>query len=239
MTTTIEPQLLVQLHRILKQQTDLTGRIRRCPIRIQAVREQVAVLEAEIAGQRETLQQTRMAADQKQLQLNQREARIEDLKGKRNSCDNNREYQVFTEQIAADQQANSCQADEILESLERVDRIETEIAAAESRLATGQQKLAAVKSNVETELAGLNSDLSCVQTELQEAESRLPADVLGPYRRVVESVGEDAIAEVENGSCGHCNTTQTTQVVSDLMLHHAVFCKSCGSLMYLVQEAAV
>ncbi len=239
MATRLDPQLLVRLHRILRQQEDLRSRIRKCPVRATLARKTEQNLESSLRDARQRLQQTRMAADQKQLQLNERETRIEEFRGKRNACDSNREYQLLTDQIAADQQANSVQSDEILELLERIDQIESAIAKTEAGLKQAQAETARVQATVNMELKQLETELAAVNQELGEAEARLPTDVRDAYRRMVEAVGEDAIAAVDDNCCGHCNTTQTAQVISELMLKNAVFCQSCGSLIYLAEKAIV
>ncbi len=239
MTTPLDPRLLARLYRILRQQEDLNSRIRKCPVAANLARKTEEQLETSLAEARELLKKTRMAADQKQLQLSEREARIDDLKGKRNACDSNREYQLLTDQIAADQQANSVQSDEILELLERIDSVEADVENNRTGLERAKNETRQIQSDVDAQLRQLESDRDAVSRELAEVEARLPTDVRDAYRRMVESVGEDAIAPVDDNSCGHCNTTQTTQVVSELMMNHPVFCKSCGSLMYLADNAAV
>ncbi len=232
-TTQIDPVLLKRIRRLLRQQSDLNSRIRKCPIRVTMSRETETGLETSLAELRDTLKKSRMSADQKQLQLNERETHIEDLKGKRNACNSNREYQLLSDQIAADQQANSVLSDEILELLERVDSLQAEIAEKEKSLVEARVETARLQQIVDEELSRLQSELDEVRVELAEAEGLLPSDVRATVRRLAASIGEDAVAPVEENSCGHCNTKLTTQHVSELSMNQIVWCKSCGSLLYL------
>jgi predicted nucleic acid-binding Zn-ribbon protein len=232
-TATINTDLLKRLRRILRQESDLKSRIRKGPLRLAVITGAADEIAARLEATRGELKKTRMSADQKQLQLNERETRIEDLKGKRNACASNREYQLLSDQIAADQQANSVQSDEILELLERIDRLQASIAADEQALQAARAESERVRAVVEGELKQLNSELAEVQGELAEAGQQLPGDVRNTIRRLIASIGEDAIAPVEDNSCGHCNTTLVTQQISELTLQQVVWCKSCGSLLYL------
>jgi predicted nucleic acid-binding Zn-ribbon protein len=233
----VDPQTLARLHRILRQQEDLNSRIRKCPVRANLARKAEQDLVLALEKNRELLKKTRMAADQKQLQLNERESRIQSVIGKRNACESNREYQLLSDQIAADQQANSVQSDEVLELLERIDAIETEIARIGNDLKLAQSETRRVQSVVDGEMQVLHDDLQAVRAERSEAEKMLGGEIRERYRRLADSVAEEALAVVEDGCCGRCCTTQTTQVISDLMLQKVVFCKSCGSLLYLPQQA--
>ena len=238
MTDTLaDPRTLLRLHRILRQREDLNSRLRKCPVRANMAQKAEDDLAKSLGEKQALLKKTRMAAEQKQLQLNDIESRIKTLVGKRNACESNREFQLLSDQIAADEQANSVQSDEVLELLERVDSIAQEIRDATNELELARKETARVQAIVDGEMNVLKCDMDVVNNELIEAEKSLHGDILARYKRLAESVGEDALAVVDDSCCGRCFTTQTTQVVSDLMMQKVIFCKSCGSLLYLARES--
>src|SRR5262245_61933061 len=104
---TIAAGALQQLHRIHRQLTDLRERLARGPKQIQAGELNVKRCETEVTTSKDNYRKARISSDEKQLQLKQREARINDLQAKLNACDSNREYQALKEQITADKTANS------------------------------------------------------------------------------------------------------------------------------------
>ena len=239
MGTEIDVKVLRTLHRILRQKTDLNGRIKRGPATIEVAKRAEAAFNTTLLETQELLKTTRMNAERKQMQLQEREARIEELKNKRNSCESNREYQLLNDQIAADEQANSVQSDEILELLVKVDDIQASVIVAEEQLEKGKLETAKVKHTVTKQLASLQADLDAVNANLQSSESKLPFDVKPEYERLVSALGEDALAPIVDNSCGHCYTTITTQLLTELMMKRITFCKTCGSLLYLPEGAAV
>ena len=239
MSKKIDPVLLRSLHRILRQQTDLNDRIHRGPARVNVAKQAEAAFQASLDEAKQLLTETRMSSDRKQLQLDEREAKIEELKSKRNACESNREYQLLNDQIAADEQANLVQSDEILELLEKIDVVQAQVTEAESNLKKGEEETQRLQAEVDKELAALQQDLDAVNQELAQAESQLPGDIRAEYQRLLGSLGENALAPVDDNSCGHCYTTLTTQLISELMMGQAVFCKSCGSILYLGENAAV
>lgn len=223
------------LHRIHRQLTDLQDRLARGPRQIKVADGAVKNSEGELAQAKDTHRQAKMAADEKQLQLKQREAKLHDLQGKLNAANNNKEYQLLKDQIAADKQANSVLADEILEALDRLDQLMANIKTAESNLSKTKEEYAKVRKRAEDQQQGLEAELARVKIELAAAEELVPEDFRADYLRLARSTGADAMAPVEGDSCGGCSTILSPQVVDLLRRDKLVFCKSCGRLLYLAE----
>ena len=137
----VSAAVLQELHRLHGQLSELRSRLERGPRQIHAAEANVRKAEQDLEAAKESVKRTRITADQKELQLREREGRILDIRVKLNSCSTNREYQAFLEQIAADEQANSVLSDEILELLEKINELQgnveqVQIAKAEARKRT-------------------------------------------------------------------------------------------------------
>jgi hypothetical protein len=230
---TISAAALRELHRIHRQITDLKSQLERGPRQVRAAEGLLERLEVEQAASKQTLTHTRVQADDRQLQLRQREARIKDLQIKLNACSSNREYQALKEQIAADQQANSVLSDEILEALERIDELTAKHAKIEADRKQAAASLETIRSETAEKMQRLTQELHRVSSELTNAEQVLPGDFKIDYQRISRARGEDALAQVEGETCGGCYQMLTAQTINDLMLSKPVFCKSCGALLYL------
>lgn len=229
----ISAELLQRLHRIHRQITDIQGRIDRGPKRIIAGEAILQRHRLAVADAAEAIKRTKVAADQKQLQLRERENRVEVLRGKLNEASSNREYDLLKEHIAADEQANSVLSDEILELLERIDQLEADRAERQREL---DERVAEHDRLVETanaEVTVAREDLARVEAERLEAEPLIPAAARTDYQRLVAARGEDAFATVDGQTCGGCYQVLTTQLVNRLMLSQLVRCPSCNAYLYL------
>lgn len=230
---------LRQLHRIHVQLSDLRERLDRGPRQIQARKNNVARLEAELAAKREETKAAKMSADQKQLQLKTGETKIADLKNKLNACGSNREYQALREQIAADQMANSVLEDEILEALGRIDDLEKEAKEADKKLAAAREDLTKVEQEVRSQVDLLQADVSRLEEELKEAERSLPGDLKMMYERVMRSKGSDGMAAIEGEVCGGCYQMVPPNMFNKVTMGEPIFCPSCGRLIYLPEDRSV
>ena len=221
------------LHRIHKQLTDLRDRLERGPRQVRIAETAVKKVEGEVTQAKDAYKQAKMACDDKQLQLKQREARLIDLQGKLNQAQNNKEYQLLKDQMAADRQANSVLADEILEALDKLDQLQQHIKTADENLVKTKDELGKVKKRVENQQQGLESEFGRVTAELQAAEQLLTGDFKDNYMRLSRSMGDDALAPAEGECCGGCSQTLTVQMFNLLSLDKPVFCKNCGRMLYL------
>ncbi len=233
---TVNADALRELHRIHRQLTDLRGRLALGPKQVQAAAANLARLQLAVPQAKEALTKTRVFADDKQLQLRQREDRIKDLGIKLNACSSNREYQALKEQIAADEQANSVLSDEILEALEKIDEHQAQLHQAEQSLQMATEGFEKLRDRVENERQGLESELARVQSELAQAETSLPADFRNDYQRITRARGEEALAQVDGGTCGACYQMLSPQTINELRMSKPVFCKSCGAVLYLPED---
>ena len=225
-----------ELHRILRQLTDLRERSDRGPKQIKAREVNLARLAEDLAKQQADFKAAKMRADQKQLLLKSGEDKIINLRGKLNACSTNREYQALKDQIAADEMANSVLADEILESLEKIDEHQRLVADAQKRIADAKEEFAKVQAVVREQAEMLNAEIARLEGERARAEGELPADFRVDYDRVVKSKHEDAMAEVQGDFCGGCCRQLTPNLLSELRMARAVYCKNCGRLIYLPED---
>lgn len=231
--STVPAEALRELHRLHGQLTDLRGRLDRGPKQVAAHQANVAKLEAELQAARDLVQQTRKAADTKQLDVKAQEQRIAGWETQLNSAASNEVYQTLKEQIAAGKMAASVLEDETLELLGRIDEHTAEAHRAEERLAAGQAELKKVTDHVAATAETLRAEVARFEGDLAEAEKGLPTDFKADYQRVVAAKGADGLAPFEDGVCQGCGQSVTLQNQTDLAKSKPVFCKSCGVLLYL------
>lgn len=227
---------LRELHRLLRQRQDLRNQLDRGPRQIAAKAALVAASAAAVDAAKNHLRELKMSCDRKQLQLRDRENKLVGLEKKMNEAASNREYQTLKEQIAADKQANNVLSDEILEILEQIDLAQQAVVDAEAKLKTMQADETTFKKTVTDRLEVVKGELQRVSEAYKAAELVLPDDFQPDFLRVVNSRNDEAMAEMENMTCGGCYHVLTPKVVDHLRLEQPVFCPSCGRLLYMAAK---
>jgi predicted nucleic acid-binding Zn-ribbon protein len=229
----ITADTLRTLHRLHVQLADLRDRLARGPRQIAIRQQNVAARQVDLEKVREAQKQSRLKADRQQLDLKASEQRLVDWGMKLNTCSSNKEFQTLKEQIAAAEMANSVLADEILESLERIDAMGEKVREAEAAVKATEDELAKVKADIENTAETIRGDITRLEDELAVAERTLPAEFRGDYDRVVKLKGADGMSEAEDGVCIGCGQKITPNMQNELLMHRPTFCKACGRLLYL------
>ncbi len=232
----ISTDLLRTLHRIHRQRADLKSRLQRGPRQIKAGEAMIATAELNLAEAKKAVKAAKLVADEKQLQLSSREARIHDLEGKLNTASSNKEFTMLKEQIAADQQANSVLSDEVFESLEMIDTLEADVAAASAELQKQADEHGIRVADVGAKMKVVEGDLNNVETQLKNAEAAIPAAAKADYIRLTEARGEEALAPVEEESCGGCYQTLTMQHLETLRMSLLSRCPNCNAFLYFPEN---
>jgi predicted nucleic acid-binding Zn-ribbon protein len=230
-------EALAALHRLHLDLQQVHEELARGPRQIKVREQKIAATWDAAARLKEELKQTRAAADRKSLDLKGREAKIADLRVKLNACSSNREYDILRGQIEADEVASSVLEDEILELLEKVDRLQREIAETEAKARQLQRECDEFAAAFARSAEGLHQQAADLQARIRDAERILTGETADRYRRLIEAHGADGMASVDrHGVCSSCFVALTPQGRVLVGTGEVVFCPSCGRLLYSIQE---
>ena len=177
---------LKRLHELHIRLQELQQQLEHGPRQVKARQQILAKKQVEIDAFKAELKQTRMVADQKNLQLKTNESKIADLRVKLNQASSNREFDIIRSQIDADTMANSVLEDEILEVLEKVDQIQQKIAKVDAEAAQAAAEVRRYADEVESTIPRVRSQATEIQVSLREAEKILPGTTVEMYRRLVQ-----------------------------------------------------
>jgi len=228
---------LAELHRLHLACQEVEEQIERGPRQLKARQQVILQKQAELEVQKQKHKTLRMNADQKSLQLKSNETKIGDLRVKLNQASSNREFDIIRAQMEADTVANSVLEDEILDSLEKVDAAHLAIKKLEEEVAQAKIEETRLAAQISAAQPGYQSRLAELQSAITNAETRLPADIVTPYRRLVQAYGPAALAEVDGTACNSCYVNLPAQMVMQVRAGQVMFCKVCGRLLYMRHDA--
>ncbi len=231
------PVDLSALHRHHLALKEVQDELARGPRQVRARDNQLAQLDADRKSKEDELKQTRAATDRKNLDLKSSEAKLKDLDRKQNEAASNREFDILKGQIAADQASNAVLQDEILEFLEKVDRILAEIAGIGVRRTKLDAERHQFAAHFEIRSVELRKQEIELQAQVNTAESAIPASIHAHYRRLVDAYGAESMASTDNGMCTHCFVSLTPQLQVQVDGGAPTFCSSCDRLLYSSKSA--
>ncbi|MFB3819385.1 MAG: zinc ribbon domain-containing protein [Candidatus Methylomirabilales bacterium] len=177
----------------------------------------------------ERLQKTRRGKERELEEagqgLKKKQARLFEIK-------TNEEYSAVLKEIEALKAASSRLETEVIELLEAADGAAKTVAQAEQRLQAATAVRDKERAVREARLAAVQRELSGLLESRKAQSSRVPADLLQQYTRLLKSRGV-ALVAVSDGSCGGCGMALPPQTAVEVRRNDRMYtCPSCNRILY-------
>jgi hypothetical protein len=228
----------------LRELQELDSLLDRLEERRQAVAQELAREEAQVAAAREQLraeeadtQALRRTIDKKELELKAKEEGIARLSVQLNSVKTNREYSAIQHEIATLRADASLLEDESLAMMERIDEGQRRQAEMRRKVRELDAALGARRGEIQAR----HQELQAEAKRLQAERAGVAANVAPAHRELYEHLrpksGGKAVVAARNGACEGCFMDLTHNQINHLMGgEQLIRCNSCGRILYLVRD---
>jgi len=208
-------------------------------VRIRA--EQIESHQQHIEAIRKKRHDVRVRTDLKELEVRQKRADIERLKGQQLQIKDNRQYQILQNEIKFVELAIGKFEDDILNDYEDIETIDRELAQAQEELKQHQQELEALRRKCEAKKDSVDVEIQTCRARRNEIADTLPPDVVRRFDRIADRLDGEALAavvldEIEGTYvCTGCNmsVTQNTYVQLRGRIEKLVTCPNCTRILYV------
>lgn len=225
--------ILRELHRLRRHSRNLQDELERLP-------RQIKVLETKAARQEEALRKCQESAKLLKVKIHDKETtlkanhlQIGKLEKQRNEATGKKEYDGLNLELSTTRLANQKLENEIVDVMEKVEEEAARAVELEKQLKQVKTDVAQFGKTSQERRATLTAELEKTKSLTDEVEAKLTDDVRSQYNRLVSQRAEDALAVVQDRTCGACYTGITAQSYNELLQGFLVFCKSCGRVLYL------
>ncbi len=203
---------------------------------IETAEAELAEAEGRLSSKREEIGRLHREVDALNLELQSAEEHAGKLDTQRNSAKSNKEYEVFTREIAAENGKVSGLEDKVLALLEVIDALSEQEKAASRRLDEATAALEAARGELARAEGEFASKEAVLQERRSETSSRIDPDDLELYDRMLIMRRDSATSAVENGICRACARKLTPQTENLVILgEDVVQCMSCSRILYAVE----
>ena len=216
--------------------------------RIAALESEAARLPKEIAAIHAAVEEAKKQAEQAKARLDAtrkdqraKEKDLEVVQAKRSKNEarlyevkTNKEYSAVLIEIEEIKQEKARMEEEVLVLMEAQERLGADIREAEARFKQRESEGRSQEAGLKEQLRGIETDLTGVRTERKELATKLPANILADYDRILRARGGLALVPVAKPSfCGACRMTITPQRLQELRAQSSLIpCESCGRYLY-------
>ncbi len=147
-----------------------------------------------------------------------------------------KEYEALQKEIAETKRMNSDLEDRLLDEMEKIEKIETEIFHGEEELATKeseyQEKIAVLREKLDE----LKSAYGPMSEEKEEIVSKVSPDILPIYEKLSKRNGT-ILALVKNEVCTGCHMNIPPQLFNEVLtLSRIIQCPNCQKILYVEEE---
>jgi len=225
--------------------------LRGAQAKLDAATKNVRIQERRVKDQSEKLrllQQTQREAQSKSAQfdldIKTRDARIEKLREQQTNAKNNKEYQAFLIEINTEKVDKSKSEDEMLKSMENVEKLTAEVKDLTAVVEADTAKLSTMQAEINETINKLQAEVDSLKPARDAAAAAVPQKARDAFERIVDHMEGEALAPItkpdrrrEEYICGGCHMDLVVDVYNKLHSRDdVVFCPSCRRILYIPDD---
>jgi uncharacterized protein len=229
-------QLLERLQEIDNIIDVHTRDLTRLPLEIQEIARSLVVMRREIAEARE-----KSAALEKELRKKEQDLAVEQEKIKRSErrllgIKNQKEYNALAREIKLGKKVASEIEDASLGLMTEIESLKKSLDRKDKEYAGSEKSLLEKKAESEKITGEANKALGTLNVEKEKIAAAIERDFLKRYQKVKEVRGQ-AVAELQNNSCGACHIAIPPQLsIRVLKQEEMITCPNCHRILYVKPE---
>jgi hypothetical protein len=217
----------------------LTEEIESLPARSGELERNFAESVKEHLAAKQELEDAQAAKRRLEGELDHEQQKHQKFKNDLMKATNEREYTTAVREIDVARKAISALETEVLKLMERTEKLEAQVAAAEPEM---ESRRVEIDGQLKEWLAA--ADANQRRLDVLRAERSAKMQALGPearstYERLSRMRGGFALAEARDYSCMACRMKIRPQNFADIRRGDSIFtCESCGRILYFKSEPA-
>lgn len=175
--------------------------------------------------------------DKIELDTRSNNDQIKKYQVQQNTAKTNEEYSTLKRQVEVIRKQNAELEDKALGYYEQVDKLKAEEGAYKAGVKEADAKLKAEVAEVQKDVGELERRLGELLAERTIAEQKVSAQNLTMYRRILEKLGNRALAAIHGRTCQGCYIEIAPNALSMLLSgKEVVQCKHCARILYLEND---
>jgi predicted nucleic acid-binding Zn-ribbon protein len=227
-----------EIHRLRRFAHELQEQLDRFPRLLKAQQAKAARLEEQYREAQDKIKHLKVTIHEKEVSLKTTHTQLKKYEKQLDEAADKKQMDALRAQIASTKAASAQLEEDILNAMgeteERTAKLPEEAAAVER----GKRDFAEWERTSKERQAQQTAQLQETTARLKEVEAEVPEQQQAQYRRLVNAMGPDALAAVEERICTSCRTEITSQTYNELLMNRYVACRACGRILYLPETPA-
>lgn len=206
---------------------------RQMPLLIEAAAKPVEDATTELNKAKNDLDALSQDRREKELDLKEREERIEKLKGRSGDIKSNKEYQAHLFEIELAQQEKGTVEERLLEMMDRAEALQRTIKQCEGTLAVRKREYEQERARIEAEGRATEAETERLSTDARALLGQLSPSNRQTYDRLKATRKGLAVVALRNGACQGCRLALPPQLIADLRKNDKLLtCTYCHRILF-------
>jgi predicted nucleic acid-binding Zn-ribbon protein len=226
-------ELLLQLQDIDIELAELEGEHAMLPRELAALEDERVRACEDVETRAQVLEEAKKARARRERDLEDANAKINDLRSKQVVIKTNAEYAALTHEIEFMKQEISDIEEDVLGLLEEIEEKSKELEAIEASAEQSSRDVDSSVAELKTKLSELDDAIAVKKDERLRIAMRVDGVLLARYERLFASKGDCAIACITDGACSGCYKSLPPQTVLEVKrAGRMIECDGCGRILY-------
>lgn len=218
---------------------DVDMRIHNMKLRLKAIPEEVAKLDATIKSEqddfkskREDVQKAEMDIKQVESEIKAQNEKIQKLQTQSVMVKKNDEYKALLAEIAHHKEKISDFETAEIEAMERLDSAKVKFKELEKQFDARISSLKDEIGELKTLADEVNEEIANLEQGRPAYSSRIASDILRGYNRLLQN-GRPPLVPINNSCCGNCHLKLTPNTLNQVRKSGVTHCDNCYYMLYL------
>ncbi|MEW6171170.1 MAG: C4-type zinc ribbon domain-containing protein [Candidatus Omnitrophota bacterium] len=228
---------LTELQKIDQEAYDLNKKKIELPREIDILDAKFQEKKKTLQAQEDKLKDLQKKRKDKELDLATGEEGIKKLQTQLYLLKTNKEYQTMLDEIAKKKADNSIIEEDIINILDAMDLVTSEINKEKQNLANEEKKFQLEKKIVEEKVIQMNAQIERLELQRKQALGEVDKKILSSYERILKGRDSLAIVSVKNDSCQGCFMSLPPQVINEIKMYEKLItCEKCNRILYIPED---
>lgn len=211
---------------------ELKDKLEKYPQEISRHNREVENVKKSIAEAKKELEQTRKNKSDFDRKLAENQESIKKAEKKLFEIKTYKEYEALQKEIGEAKRVNGEIEEEILKSMEEIDRLEKLLEEKELELTEREKEYEQVASDYKQKIEALESNYTTKKREREKVISLVNSDILSMYERIKRKNGI-ALVEAKNEVCTGCHMNIPPQLFNEVLTSSRIIqCPNCQRILY-------
>lgn len=228
-----EIDLLIQLQSIDSQLDESEKKEKQLLSNLQEIDEKLKDLQEKLLSKKEELKYTKKEKLEKELKIKELESLLQKHEEEKYKVKSQHEFDTIYQIIANLEKEKDKEEDNLLELMEKEERLASLLPSFERKSAEEKKKLSEEKDSLNNELINLKKNREELIKEREGVAQNVNKVYYVQYEQLRKTKNGLAVVMVKDGVCGGCQIKVPPSLIGQIKRHQIVHCENCNRIIYI------